>query len=105
MFSNQRLCRILLCLKLKLCAKEMFWSWKLRDPFDYFICSINICYAILGCLVHIPGIGCVLGVPVATASTIAYATNGELHIWLVLCTLAFLPVLLNSRYSGLSAIA
>jgi hypothetical protein len=35
---------------------------------------------ILGCLVNIPGIGSILGVSVATASTIAYAIDGELHI-------------------------
>jgi hypothetical protein len=54
---------------------------------------------ILGCLVNIPGIGSILGVSVATASTIAYAIDGELHIWLILCTLAFLSMLLNSDYS------
>jgi hypothetical protein len=36
--------------------------------------------SVLGCLVNIPGIGSILGVSVATASTIAYAIDGELHI-------------------------
>ncbi|KAK2446109.1 hypothetical protein QL285_016955 [Trifolium repens] len=32
---------------------------------------------VLGCLVNIPGIGSILGVSVATASTIAYAIDAE----------------------------
>lgn len=50
--------------------------------------------------VHIPGSyicsGTLLGVSIVSAPIIAHAMDGELHMWLVLCTFAFLFIFLET---------
>ena len=58
----------------------------------------------MGLFVHIPGSyicsGSILGVSIASAPIIAHAMDGELHIWLVLCTSAFLFIFLVTVLSA-----